>query len=713
MKTSLISILSSTHGRLRREERDIEKRDLQKALKYGTVSECKYKDRLRVEYDGIVFIVDKSMRREITSFPSPLQKAQVDEKVIKKHEQAKAILELKPELCKSHTVLVVDNSGSMQTHDIPHHRDRQVAAYATLALEYVAEQLFKQTANDTDVVSLVEFNERAHVVFSREPCSWLLYNKLLSRREHRDFAKREDIRNREALRADSNYLPALWKASELLELDRHDGCALAVFFLSDGEPSDARRHEWTPLHTRNQICNTASQIASKYGKYLTMSFVGFGNASGDFSILQTMADSCNNATGTTQAEFVYCDKMARSVGTALTSLATSLTEIRTSLMGRAERSSGPKRAVVFEKDVGQKGAGLWRFYQILDHRVYNPNTRGMKKLPWLPPGSLGENESIYDLDLQHYNAPFLAMNINSCGYGAERIAFRSYMSEEASPYAFTLGAMVAKETNSVHRMVENEEFHRSFCETQGIASYLAGVFNQRVCSAPSYCQDTTPVVSFLDCSVLVLKDHTVSGGKKDVLVEKMLDTKRFKWSKWNDNGGGVEGQAFHAPLNIEYELKLLGMSNGKLEGVEEEDSEEESEGPSEDDSSEEEPSNSGPDSEDSNADASITPSDYLQAFSHFSYVYTGKALLVCDLQGIFNTETVPPKFELTDPAIHSVSGSSGRRLYFGPTDKGRKGMQQFLNTHKCSSICHSVNLSKSNPYWYRDFRKNHNQKFSG
>lgn len=59
----------------------------------------------------------------------------------------------------------------------------------------------------------------------------------------------------------------------------------------------------------------------------------------------------------------------------------------------------------------------------------------------------------------------------------------------------------------------------------------------------------------------------------------------------------------------------------------------------------------------------VSSSDYLQAFSHFTYKYTGRKLVVCDLQGVYNNETVPLMFELTDPAIHYLSGS-GRRMVF-------------------------------------------------
>ena len=64
-ETSLITLITSEHGKMRREQRDISKRDLQKALKHGS-REPNYKARWKIEYDGIIFITDNSMRHEIT-----------------------------------------------------------------------------------------------------------------------------------------------------------------------------------------------------------------------------------------------------------------------------------------------------------------------------------------------------------------------------------------------------------------------------------------------------------------------------------------------------------------------------------------------------------------------------------------------------------------------------------------------------------------------
>jgi hypothetical protein len=266
---------------MRREQRDISKRDLQRAVKCGT-RQRSFGCRWRIEYDGIVFITDDSMRREVTSFPSPLALATIDSEARTMHMKAKHVVERKPELCLSHTVIVVDNSGSMSTHDINLHRDRQQAAYSMTALEFVAEQLFNGTASNSDAVSLVEFRKEATVVFSREPISWVLYNKLLDRRDKGDHRNRR--LHLESDHSDSNYLPALDAGEKLLYKGDHDTCALSLLFLSDGAPTDSLSLGLTPIAARRHICERISKIASKFESRLEIKLIGFGNEQDDFSV---------------------------------------------------------------------------------------------------------------------------------------------------------------------------------------------------------------------------------------------------------------------------------------------------------------------------------------------------------------------------------------------------------------------------------------------
>ena len=82
-------------------------------------------------------------------------------------------------------------------------------------------------------------------------------------------------------------------------------------------------------------------------------------------------------------------------------------------------------------------------------------------------------------------------------------------------------------------------------------------------------------------------------------------------------------------------------------------------------------------------------SELLQAFSHFTWVASGKSLVICDLQGV-NSEA--NHVTLTDPAIHSLSAGC-----YGPTDLGQQGVQSFFKTHLCGDICRAMRLNGEIP----------------
>lgn len=695
-RTSLISILSCEHGRLRREQRDIDKRDIQKALKYGKRQAC-WGHRWMVTYDGLVFITDHNMIREVTAYPAPLALAPESFDDHTAHNKAKLLLEKKPELCVSHTVLVVDNSGSMLIHDIRLHRDRQTAAYTTTALEFIAEQIFNQTANNSDLVSLVEFSETAHVVFSREPVSWVLYNKLLSRRDSRDFRNRQSARVMETLRCDSNYLPALDLAKRLLEVGLHDNCALSLLFLSDGAPSDARALKLTPMAAQRRMNESVQKIASIFGENLSVTMVGFGNSLSDFSSLSSMVAAIKESSSDSKAEFIYCDKFAHAIGDAVTSLVTSLTKTRTALIeGQAFRNLTNRRIAAEDS---MQISTEWKYYRIVGHFRFNPRApKGFIPDYGLPPGVCRQDNLSEIQRRQRSPPPFLAISSRSCGEGVERVAFRSFLCDDNTVDKFVFGEMVAKETNSVELIQDNIDFHRGFLETQDLASLLASEFNRRLCALPDFDSRTTPRVSFLQCSVLTVEDSAWPGEIRGMLVEKKLDTDRFGWCKWNNNAGAVEGKVVHVPLDVDYELAKL--QSGDLGAIVEDDDED-----SVDDSVSLDCSYNrhGEVTEYSNFD--VESSEYLQAFTHFSYLYTNRKVMVCDLQGVLNTDMIPPTFELTDPAVHYAS--KRRQMVFGRTDKGRKGMQLFFNSHKCSRICQLMQLSKKNKQWRSHWHDQH------
>ena len=704
-QTSLITILSSEHGRMRREQRDISMRDLQKALKYGK-RQSTWGERWMIEYDGIVFITDSRMRQEVTSYPAPLVKAPIDGEQLSDHAKIKQVIAHKPDLSTTHTILVVDNSGSMVEHDIDLYRCRQTAAYTMTALEFIAEQIFNETANNRDLFSLVEFSETAQVVFSREPLSWILYNKLLDRRDVRTFKEREAAKMRDMILCNSNYMPALEKAEGLLHEGNHDTCALNLYFLSDGAPTDASHQGLTPDAMKRKLMGRMQEIAERFGRQLNVQFVGFGSTYHNFATLRSMADAVNLAPGDAKAEFMFCDKMANKMRTAASSLIASSSVTRTTLLEDAANLSTRRttRNIVAEKDNGVYHD--WRYYHIRYHYIFDPAKKCFVRYPWLPFGCKRESNAAETRRRQRNPPRLLAINSAHCGRGAERVAFRCNLADDSSPTSFVFGAMVAKETSLVERVEEHIKFHEAFCETQDLAQHLACEFNKRVqAGLPSYSSSTTPVITFLPCSVLQLEDEEWKGGLRGVLVEKMLDTDKFKWCKWNDNAGGVNGAV--APIDVDMELAKInrGFAELSLGAIAEGESDEDEDGSSDEESLPE--VSWRPGVEDPTGEPTLQrkePSDYLQAFTHFTYLYTNKKVMVCDLQGVYNTDLTPPTFELSDPAIHYAS-ETGRQMVFGRTDKGKEGIQLFFNTHKCSSICKFLQLSKKNRNWKKEWRR--------
>ena len=80
-------------------------------------------------------------------------------------------------------------------------------------------------------------------------------------------------------------------------------------------------------------------------------------------------------------------------------------------------------------------------------------------------------------------------------------------------------------------------------------------------------------------------------------------------------------------------------------------------------------------------------SDTSQAFSHYTWVKSGKQLVVCDLQGV----TKSNKIFLTDPAIHSKDYMLLQPKK-GGNNLGPPGIKKFFASHKCNSICKRMRL---------------------
>lgn len=120
----------------------------------------------------------------------------------------------------------------------------------------------------------------------------------------------------------------------------------------------------------------------------------------------------------------------------------------------------------------------------------------------------------------------------------------------------------------------------------------------------------------------------------------------------------------------------------------------------------------------------VTQDEVAQAFSHFTYVHSAKKLLICDLQGVYDSQN--KLFRFTDPVIHYHDVKKQKvRGHYGRTDvsafkniwhtvpwheccptsyfiilfcslsslsdqMGQKGITNFLKSHRCNCLCDLV-----------------------
>jgi hypothetical protein len=111
---------------MRRAQRLIEKRDLQAALKYG-VRELSVNPRGHINWKytfaDVVFITDETCTREVTCWAVPgagldVEKCKISEAMQSAHRIASSRIAVSSASWTSHTVIIVDQSGSMRKTDV-------------------------------------------------------------------------------------------------------------------------------------------------------------------------------------------------------------------------------------------------------------------------------------------------------------------------------------------------------------------------------------------------------------------------------------------------------------------------------------------------------------------------------------------------------------------------------------------------------------------
>jgi hypothetical protein len=228
--------------------------------------------------------------------------------------------------------------------------------------------------------------------------------------------------------------------------------------------------------------------------------------------------------------------------------------------------------------------------------------------------------------------------------------------------------LVAKESRFVESNPEqSDRFVKRFCQIQRHTSQVASAFNYKLDSVVKLDPDTARV-DFLPCSVYWLRSN-------DKVLKVIVEPRLFgKFQKWNSNNGWT---------------KQISPRKPSLMPIKEEPQEAQPETTRPNDSvpiKQEEMSMCSEVIEiDDDECIFFTPDDVAQAFSHFSYVYSGRRLLICDLQGVYNRAS--RVLELTDPVIHHHDETCNK---YGRTDRGARGIQDFLHTHVCNGLCELV-----------------------
>ena len=101
--TEEMTVLSTLHGKARRELRDISKHDLKTVMKYGVKSEAhtvKGDQRWKFEFGNTVYITDNTCRKEITCFKKAIkvEPANITQTMIDNHKKAEMIMREDPHL---------------------------------------------------------------------------------------------------------------------------------------------------------------------------------------------------------------------------------------------------------------------------------------------------------------------------------------------------------------------------------------------------------------------------------------------------------------------------------------------------------------------------------------------------------------------------------------------------------------------------------------
>jgi Alpha-kinase family len=629
-------------------------------------------------YKEIVYVVNEATRQEITSYAKEfdLDRVPITAEMRRAHDVAEARIKSDPSCRKSHTVIVVDVSGSMKKTDIWGARDRLKSVWISIALDFVAHRIEACEACPLDVVSIITLEEEPKTVAREWPCDYILYNLIAN------------IHNRSTIlpRGHGPFIPALRVAERMLTARPHQACALSLCLFTDGSPSDFIQGNNTKDFYNEMIIYRIQSLAEKYGSKMSFTFIAIGDQQ-DFNLLERMVAKAKDYRS--KAALVTPSSTLSGMGMAMSSAASSVTESQIELRDAITLTQRKDRSVLRESSA-QSAIKLTKVNNQDFEMIPMRRVRRTVYKEWIE--NKQRKSAFSSMKPQHPHAAFVAICNRTFGEGGERYAFRFY-EVGANGETIVGKPLVAKESRFVLQSEEGnssskarDHFVKEFCKGQQLALRLAEEFNNKLKNIKRV-HPSTPSIKVLDCSVYEIQG--TDGKTKSVLVEERLD--ESAWHKWNSNNGYVEGMS-RVPDNTPAQLSDAMMKLKRLDLITEEDEEEEDEDEEDDYDIDDDYSCDFGLSEYKKNEYKrpivFTPSEVAQAFSHFTHWASGGKRLVCDLQGVHDKQN--NKIILSDPVIHYHNdfqeGHQSQPRY-GNTNRGRKGMAMFFNTHVCNQLC--------------------------
>jgi hypothetical protein len=231
--------------------------------------------------------------------------------------------------CTSHSVLLIDTSGSMRNSDVQGCRSRLSAVMYSIAMDFVSRRIMSGVASSSDAISIILMGETPTLWIDAWPTDWRTYNVILKAYKSGWVHPH----------GHACFRPSIEMAEKILLRYDSSSCRLMLGVFSDGRPSDASVFRTSWKMGTQSICESIESMASRLGNRLAIHTIGMGSVS-EFEMFQDIC-ACALSYGC-EASVELPSLSTSGLGAAVSSIASSLTETRDESPRRVRRVTREK-----------------------------------------------------------------------------------------------------------------------------------------------------------------------------------------------------------------------------------------------------------------------------------------------------------------------------------------------------------------------------------